>query len=83
LHRDLTPFNGLRVRTTSSSKLGDFASPRTQLNRRGVTADGIHTCQNVPNEIAWTGARWQQRDDSYQVALMPSCCCAVASPAPS
>ena len=67
LHRDLTPFN-VFVCDNEQLKLGDFGIATHQLSRRGVTADAFNA-MNAPTEIAWGKVRrWQQRDDTYQVA---------------
>jgi eukaryotic-like serine/threonine-protein kinase len=69
LHRDLTPMN-VFVCDGRRLKLGDFGIVRHQSDRRGIT---VHTLNPLmaPSEIrARDTAKWQARDDVYQVGQL-------------
>ena len=69
LHRDLTPLN-VFVCDGRRLKLGDFGIVRHQSDRRGITVRTLNPSM-APSEIqAGDAAKWQSRDDVYQVGQL-------------
>jgi serine/threonine-protein kinase len=69
LHRDLTPLN-VFVCDGRRLKLGDFGIVRHQSDRRGITVRTLNPSM-APSEIrAGEAAKWQSRDDVYQVGQL-------------
>ncbi|MGH8244867.1 MAG: serine/threonine protein kinase [Gammaproteobacteria bacterium] len=69
LHRDLTPMN-VFVCDGRRLKLGDFGIVRHQSDRRGITVRTLNPSM-APSEIrAGAAAKWQSRDDVYQVGQL-------------
>src|SRR5256712_7851869 len=69
LHRDLTPLN-VFVCDGPSLKLGDFGIVRHQSDRRGITVRTLNPLM-APSDIrAGAAAKWQSRDDVYQVGQL-------------
>jgi serine/threonine-protein kinase len=69
LHRDLTPLN-VFVCDGRRLKLGDFGIVRHQSDRRGITVRTLNPLM-APSDIRAGGAaKWQSRDDVYQVGQL-------------
>jgi Protein kinase domain len=69
LHRDLTPMN-VFVCDGRRLKLGDFGIVRHQSDRRGITVRTLNLSM-VPSDILdGAAAKWQSRDDVYQVGQL-------------
>jgi serine/threonine-protein kinase len=69
LHRDLTPLN-VFVCDSRRLKLGDFGIVRHQSDRRGITVRTLNPLM-APSDIrSGAAAKWQSRDDVYQVGQL-------------
>src|SRR5262245_2953555 len=69
LHRDLTPMN-VFVCDGRRLKLGDFGIVRHQSDRRGIPSHTLNPFMAPSEILARDAAKWQARDDVYQVGQL-------------